>query len=253
MNKKKVSQGRLLRTVRVLANSLDPTRIIAQNYIHRLNKAEHRNPPFTNFNERPIEYRFVFEQISQYYPKTILDVGTGLTALPHVMANCGCKVTAIDNIKDYWKGGIFNRHFLVKDDSIVRPREKGAFDMITCISTLEHIEEFDQAIHSMFSLLKKDGLLVLTFPYTEKTYIENVYEMAGTNAPQLPGFKTHSFSRKEIDRWVRDNNAAIIKQEYWQFFTGECWTVGQWLATPRQVSERDLHQISCILLTKEGD
>jgi len=228
---------------------LNPIGMIARFHIGRLNKEEFKNPPFNVFNERPVEYKFVFEQISKQYPKKILDVGTGLTSLPHLMANCGCNVTSIDNIKDYWEYGLFNRHYYVINDSIVEIKLKDHFDLITCISTLEHIENYDKAVESMFSLLNPGGYLILTFPYNEKKYVDNVYTLSGTNVQSLPSYKTHSFSRKEIEDWCK-NTATVVNQEYWQFFTGEHWTVGEKKAIPKMVNKEDKHQISCVLFKK---
>jgi 2-polyprenyl-3-methyl-5-hydroxy-6-metoxy-1,4-benzoquinol methylase len=228
---------------------LNPYRIIAKSYINGVNKREFLHPPFNAFNERPVEYRFVFEQISELYPKKVLDVGTGVTALPHLMANCGIKVSAIDNIKDYWARGMFNRHYFVINDDIISPKIKDSFDMITCISTLEHIEKFDQAVRSMFGLLNKGGYLVLTFPYTENKFIDNVYALPGSSARQT-SFKTHSYSREKVENWAKENNAEMVKQEYWQFFTGDFWTIGEKLPIPKKVSKNDKHQISCILMRK---
>ena len=101
-------------------------------------------------NERPIEYAFVFEQLVKIWPKRILDVGTGLTALPHSMRSCGFHVTAIDNIKDYWPTDITNRHYHVIDDDIRNSKLTGHWDVITCISVLEHIVEYKSAIKSIY-------------------------------------------------------------------------------------------------------
>ena len=57
-------------------------------------KREFESQSFKRFNERPVEFGFVFRKLSELYPRTILDVGTGTTALPHVMRNCGFLVTA---------------------------------------------------------------------------------------------------------------------------------------------------------------
>lgn len=228
---------------------LNPMGVIARFYIRSLNKEEFINPPFNIFNERPIEYKFVFEQISKQYPKKILDVGTGLTSLPHLMANCGCNVTAIDNIKDYWDYGLFNRHYHVINDNIVETKLKDKFDLITCISTLEHIEDYNKAVESMFSLLNPGGYLVLTFPYNEKHFVDNVYALPESNVKGLPSYKTRAYSRIEIEKWSK-NKAKVINQEYWQFFTGEYWTVGERLAIPKMVGKDEKHQISCVLFQK---
>lgn len=228
---------------------LNPIGVVSRIYINNLNKKEYKNPPFAIFNERPVEYRFVFEQISKQYPKKILDVGTGLTSLPHLMANCGSAVTAIDNIKDYWSHDLFNRHYYVKNDSIVEPKINEKFDLITCISTLEHIENYNKAVESMFNMLNSGGYLILTFPYNEKKYEYNVYTLPGTNVIGLPAYKTHAFSRKEIENWSI-NKAKVINQEYWQFFDGDYWTIGKKLDIPKKVTNEEKHQISCVLFQK---
>lgn len=239
-----------MKKVKRLLTYLNPLRPLAQFYINGLNRREFRHPLFPFFNERPVEYRFVFAQIARYYPKKVLDVGTGLTALPHLIANCGCQVTAIDNIKDYWRHGLFNRHYHVINDNIVQTRLAAQeFDLITCVSTLEHIGDYDQAVASMFKLLKPGGHLLLTFPYHETSFVENVYALPDSQVKKLPSYPTHAFSRQEIDRWCH-GQGKVLEQEYWQFFTGEYWTVGEKLLHPKQTTSTTPHQISCLLLEK---
>jgi len=247
LNKNKIIKG-----VKIVLNYINPIRIISFFYINHQNREEITHPPFAIFNERPIEYRFVFEQISNQYPKKVLDVGTGVTSLPHLMANCGCKVTAADNIKDYWGfGQFFNRHYFIENDDITNTQLKEKFDLITCISTLEHIEKFDDAVSSMLSLLEDGGFLILTFPYTENEFIDNVYTKEGTSVTVVPKFKTHSYSRKELNKWI-NGKAEIVKQEYWKFFEGNFWTNGNKLSLPISVSKDENHQISCVLIQKHS-
>ena len=230
---------------------LRPDRIIGVSYINTLNKREFAHAQFRGFNERSVEYRFVFEQIAAYYPHTVLDVGPGVTALPSLMHTCGPQVWAIDNIEDYWPNGMFNRHYHVLNDNIVDPKIQQNFDMITCISTLEHIEDFKGAVASMFRLLKPGGNLVLTFPYTEKKFVDDVYGLPASNAfKKRPVYKAHSFSRTEIESFAKENNAEVVSQEYWQFWTGAEWSTGERLPLPKRVTQNDLHQHSCVLLAK---
>src|SRR3989338_1010976 len=237
-------------TLKKLWDSINPFRQLVIRSINKINYIEYNKPVFDKFNERPVEYSFIFEQIKELYPKTILDVGTGITALPHLMANCGCKVTAIDNIKDYWTNGMFNRHYHIINDDITNSKLKDTFDMITCVSTLEHIEKCDQAVKSMFSLLKNGGVLALTFPYNEKIGVPNVYSLPDSTAKNLPKYKTRAYCREDLNRWQKQNNAIIVKQEYWKFFTGDYWTEGKIILPPQKVEREDKHQISCILFKK---
>src|SRR5690349_16021730 len=104
--------------------AMNPTRLIksaahvlGEAYVEHVCASDFRHQQFQRHNERPIEYSFVFGSIARLQPRSVLDVGTGKTALPHLIASCGCVVTAVDNIRDYWPQGMFNRHWhIVNDD-----------------------------------------------------------------------------------------------------------------------------------------
>jgi 2-polyprenyl-3-methyl-5-hydroxy-6-metoxy-1,4-benzoquinol methylase len=209
------------------------------------------SPGFTVYNERPIEYRFVFEQLTELKPKTILDVGTGLSALPSLMANCGARVVAIDNVTDYWANGMLNNHYHIIDDDITDSKLQEQFDMVTCISTLEHIRKCEEAVQNMFRLTVPGGYVVLTFPYNERERVENVYALPGSEVKGLPPFQTRAYSRKDLERWAKENGGTVVKQEYWQFFTGDYWTTGTRLPYPKQTSATETHQISCVVFQKK--
>lgn len=208
---------------------------------------------FKRFNERPVEYGFVFTQIAKLYPKKILDVGTGITALPHLLHNCGFLVTAIDNVTDYWPNGMVNRHWHVLDRDITDASMnvfEEEFDFITCVSVLEHIEKNDLAVANMFKLLRKGGHLLLTFPYSENEYVKDVYKLANSSYGKGSSYVCASYSRMNLDKWVKENNGRIIEQEFWQFWDGDFWTVGNQMIPPRKTSAQEKHQLSCLLIRK---
>jgi SAM-dependent methyltransferase len=211
---------------------------------------ESKKPPFTIPNERPVEYSFVFRQITRYYPSSVLDVGTGVTALPHLIANCGLHVTAIDNIRDYWTNGMVNRHVLVVDEDVTKMTIHSKYDMVLCISTLEHIVDFDTAVRAMAKSLKPNGTLVMTFPHSHEAFVENVYKLPGTDAPSDMVFGAHSFSRTETLRWERDYGLVKVDEEYWRFFEPGPWTVGTFLNPPEPSSANNPHQIACFAWKK---
>lgn len=211
---------------------------------------EFKRQSFTRFNERPVEYGFVFKHLARIYPKKILDIGTGITALPHLIRNCGFYVTAIDNIKNYWPFGMFNRHYYIINDDITNTHLDDEFDLITCVSVLEHIENYDDAIKNMFSLLKPYGHIILTFPYTENKYIRNVYDLPNSSYGQNASFITQSFSRLELNRWLHDNSGIIIEQEYWRFWEGDYWTAVRQIVPPQKVKVNESHQLTCVIIQK---
>jgi len=214
-------------------------------------RLEFRSQSFSKFNERPVEYGFVFTCLQSLYPQKILDVGTGITSLPHLMSNCGFHVTAIDNITDYWPVGMSNRHYYVINDDITNSKIIDKFDVVTCISVLEHIVNHKDAIKNMFNLLKPNGHLILTIPYSENHYVRNVYEMEGSNAygKEIP-FITQSFSKNELSDWLSIINGKIVKQEYWKFWSEDHWSVGNQLIPPIKVNAEEKHQLSCLLIQK---
>jgi hypothetical protein len=89
-------------------------------YCRTVARSEYEGQIYRRINERPIEYRFVFEAIRHTAPKSVLDVGTGESALPSLIRTCGPVVTAIDNIRGYWPEGMVNRHFHVKDEDATK-------------------------------------------------------------------------------------------------------------------------------------
>ena len=109
-------------------------------YCQELCKREYQGQKTSNINERPAEYQFVFKTLAKVCPTSVLYIGTGKTALTHLIRPCGHKVTAIDNINDYWPKGMFNRHFHIIHDDITETKLKDTFDFIPCVSVLEHIK-----------------------------------------------------------------------------------------------------------------
>lgn len=220
-------------------------------YPRRVVRREFEQQTFRRFNERPVELMFVFQKLAALYPKTILDVGTGTTALPQVLRSGGALVTAIDNIRDYWPGGMHNRHYHVIDDDICHTRLTGLFDFITCISVLEHVREPGLAVRSLCALLRPGGHLVLSFPYSEPTHVDNVYALPGSSYGQSASYVTRSYCRTDLDRWLTPLDVDIVDQQYWRYWTGEFWTVGEQIIPPIQASATEPHQLSCLLIRRQ--
>ncbi len=225
-------------------------RRLLDGYVAWICKREFDAQSVRRFNERAVEYAYVFSELSRACPRTVLDVGTGATSLPHLMRCCGPMVTAIDNILDYWPDGMINRHYHIIHDDIRRPCLEGTFDFMTCISVLEHIPEASTAVANMLRLLNPGGILVLTFPYTESEYVENVYDLPASSYGQDLPYVCQSFSRLQLEQWFGTAGARIERQEYWQFWTGRYWAVGEKVMPPRRVSRDERHQHTCLTVRK---
>lgn len=223
---------------------------IGRLYLAPVLNYESRIPLFAHRNERVFEYGFALKSLADDYPVDILDVGSGKSSWPHLLANCGFHVTAIDKIDGYWRSGFFNRHFKIISDDITAPKLINQFDAITCISVLEHIPDHSAAIKGISKLLKPGGLLILSFPYDEYDSIENVYEHPDAGYGQDAPYICRVYSRKELNLWLERLGGQIQAQEYYRFFSGDYWTMGDRLDPPERVSVEERHQISAIAIRK---
>jgi trans-aconitate methyltransferase len=200
-------------------------------------------------NERPIEYSFVFKCLAITGVKTVLDVGTGRTALPSLIKNCDINVQAIDNDLNQIKN---NKYWDVMYDDIFNSKLKDKFDLVTCVSVLEHIKDHNKVVKEMVNKLNPKSYLILTFPYNENNYIENNYKLPDAGYGKNSGLLCQSFSKKEINKWCLDNNLKLLEQEYWEVFNGKYWTVGGWKNKYTKVNRMDKHQLSCNLFLKNN-
>lgn len=192
-------------------------------------------------NERPIEYAFVFKALRNYNPQTVLDIGSGKTALPALLQTCVTRVEAMDT-----KAHLV--HFPVQPDDITAPKRLWQpADMITCISVLEHIPNFTAAVENMVKLLNPDGHLVLTFPFNHYEFIPNAYTLTGQKAPYICAQYCH----QNILDWCNLFNLEMVEKEYWKHWSGQYWTSGERIKAELSRSSK-LHHLACFVLKKKG-
>jgi SAM-dependent methyltransferase len=148
---------------------------------------------------------------------------------------------------------MFNRHYTVLNDDIRNTKLKDRFDFVCCISTLEHIGEWESAARCMRSLLNPGGHLLLTFPFSEERYVDNVYALPEAGYGQSSPYICQVYSRREVQRMLPESEGGIVDQQYWRFWDGELWTFGNQEIPPKRVEKSDLHQLTCILFRKNAD
>jgi SAM-dependent methyltransferase len=218
-------------------------------YLDPLLKQEQKKRPFPDINERPVEYGFAFRHLQNLCVGKILDIGPGKSSWPHILSTCGYNIKAIDKIDGYWTS-YFNRHYKIINDDITNPALTETFQFATCLSVLEHIPNHLAAIKNMHHLLDLDGYLLLSFPYNENEYHEDVYKHPEAGYGKDANFITQVYSRAEIDEWLDATSFRIVDQEYYKVFTGDLWTFGERVTPCKQVEKEELHHLTCILLQK---
>lgn len=198
-------------------------------------------------NERPLEYAFTLTCLSELCPESVLDVGTGTTAWPQLLANCGYNVTAIDEGNSYWGRQVANRHHHVLHDDITNPRIEGEFDAITCLSVIEHVRDHGAAIRGIRGLLGTGGHAVVSVPYQERRFTENVYALPGVSYGADAPYICRVYSRREIQRWLAEG-FEIVRQDFYRVFTGDLWAFGDRLRPPVKAGANEPHHLTCLLL-----
>ena len=226
---------------------------LGDQYIRRRCRQDFDEQQFRATNERPIEYGYVFQRLNLLQPRSVLDVGSGTSALPSLLSTCGFVVTATDNVRDYWPPGMLNRHWHTVDDDIRDSALAGPFDAVVCVSTLEHIPEHVAAMRQMLRLTRPGGHVIVTAPYNETRYHPNVYSAPEASYGKDLPYPAQSFSRAQVNDWLAlEYPAVLVHQEYWQCFTGDLWTFGDRLRPPRRAAlAEDPHQLGCLTIQRQ--
>lgn len=200
----------------------------------------------SEINERCVEYSFVFNCIIKYSPKRVLDVGTGQTALPSLISACNIECDAIDNDP---KQIAKNKALKPKNIDVMDVDDHIKYDMITCISVLEHIEDYSSVVNKMRKLLWPGGHMVLTFPFHIDDYIDNVYLHPDAGYGRTSGNLCRVYNMERLKIW-ESYGLRLSMLKLWKVFSGKYWTMGKRLDVP-YVSEgfRD-HQLACIAMER---
>jgi len=157
--------------------------------IHVLTSSKNTIGFFPDQTSRCIEYPWFIEKIENLKPRSLVDVGSGVSVVPILSARLGCSVTTIDNhpmkrtqeSKNEWDEWGFLDYSLFHQaiQSLrlsfeqINPAEKA--DMVISISVIEHIPADLRKtwIKHAYQILKNHGVLLLsidTVPFSQKLW-----------------------------------------------------------------------------------
>jgi SAM-dependent methyltransferase len=221
-------------------------------YVRDLLRRQFRRQGEPRVHENAPMYCFALGQLVETRAQRVLDVGSGTTAWPALLSNCGYHVTATDQMGVYWGGRYFNQHYYVIRDDITRTGMTETFDTVMFLSALQHVADQEAAVAALAALVAPGGRLVLAVPYNESRYVEDVYSLPGAGYGQDQPYGCHVFSRAEVDAWCRRHGLTLKAQEYYQVFDGELWTFGKRVSPPRVVGPRELSQFSAMSFVRSG-
>lgn len=180
-------------------------------------------------SERIVEYALVLANLGLEPTKKvkILDLGCYYSNFPIQLASMGYSVTAIDLMDYQLKHPNFK---FIKGDITKKKLKPRSFNVVTSISTLEHIglgfyksdvknKSGDKlAVEAIAKVLKNKGKFILTVPFGEKRIdtVQRVYDWESLN-DLLHGFeiKKYLFYREKLGKWLPTSKkeAAKIKSQ----------------------------------------
>jgi len=133
----------------------------------------------TNFISRKIFIKRIEEAINLLPDrtfKTTLDIGTGAGFFLPTLSRLSDKVHAIDlsPVLKFVKTMLARRHidnvYLSFGDLTNLAYPSNFFDLIVCLSVIEHVEDLKLAYTEIHRVLQKNGILILGYPIENKIY-----------------------------------------------------------------------------------
>lgn len=184
----------------------------------------------------------------------VLDVGTGSNSFSTALEHCGYNVTATDLKEGSYWANFSNRQIHVLKDDITNSKITHKYDAVLCISVLEHIPNFYEAVKGMSNLLEDDGVLIMIFPYSHNNYCENVYKLEEAD-DIAKGFRYigQSFSSNEIESFCKNNNLEIIDTQFCKGWGGEYWRTGDRYDFPIKVDNPNEANMGCFIFKKNNE
>jgi SAM-dependent methyltransferase len=173
--------------------------------------------------ERCAELTWVIQHLEPHFSKPLnyLDIGTGESPLPSfLLENTGWNITCLDKCewvntqRRFSRPG--SRFQVLQADLLHSDLPEASFDLITCISVIEHFEGSTDtaAMRAMARLLTPGGRLILTTLINEPYYAEFYLQKTvyGDEFQGAPVFYQRHYDLKGVQERLVDPSGLLEKQ-----------------------------------------
>jgi len=144
--------------------------------------------------------------------KKILEVGCGNGNLIKLLSNTNNDLSGSDFSEDYLKkakikntGVEFFKGDLT-DQDFWKPYEN-SFDTVICSEVIEHLEQDKTALDIIFSILKPNGIVVITVPALSLLYSDFDTKVG----------HYRRYSKTDLTKIVKESGFKVEKSRYWNF------------------------------------
>ena len=110
---------------------------------------------------------------------------------------------------------------LVQMPSGLLPFRSGAFDVVTCLDYLEHIENDGECLREIHRVLKSGGLLVVVTPHTGRFFPLHRLRSALGLKLEFFGHKREGYRRKDLEAMIRKAGLEVTRSETYSKFPSE--------------------------------
>ena len=197
--------------------------------------------------DRDIEWSWVASQIPKGSGE-VLDFGPGESSLGLITAEAGYNVTAVDQQTILWPYHHPRLHF-IKGDILKLPLPNNHFDLIINCSVIEHVglagrygvtEEFIDgdinAMRRLKTLLKPEGIMILTIPCGKDFVFAPLHRVYGKD--RLP-LLLKGYTVEEEQYWLKDKENK--------------WVIATKNEALNKVPQEKLYGLGCFILKLKGE
>jgi 2-polyprenyl-3-methyl-5-hydroxy-6-metoxy-1,4-benzoquinol methylase len=126
-------------------------------------------------------YRIALQLLAPQNGERILDIGCGRGEIVAACAKRGALAVGIDYAHEATRIARGNENrFVVRADATVLPFRQEAFDKISCMELIEHLEpaRLDVCLREVVRILKRGGVLLITTPNAWSTVLHGIAMVA---------------------------------------------------------------------------
>ena len=168
----------------------------------------------------PLRTKFITKNLDGFTPR-ILDVGCGGGILSEALAKTGAQVMGIDLsqaslevARQHAKAQSLNIDYQYENVGDVAQKNKGKFDVVTCMEMLEHVPEPDKIVAACSRALKPGGhAFFSTINRTPKAFLFAI--IGGEYILRLLPRGTHTYGKlirpQELKSWARENDLEFVR------------------------------------------
>lgn len=189
-------------------------------YWHQTGQASRKLRSFiAHMEQRFINFQLtlISRPLKRHVPagKKVLDVGTGSGEFLHILQKSGYDVYGVDpssGAVEHAQATFGDRVKLGTLEQVAFPGE--AFDAITCIHVLEHVQNPDQTIAEIARILKPGGCVLIEVPHLDSLG----FRLFGKQwlGLDIPRHQYH-FSDKALNNLLKKHQLQIVERSFYSF------------------------------------